>query len=156
MKSTAAPFFAPPLAPSRSLPEWGKTSQLALHCRLIQQLGALSKMVKKARQSSPWSPCTFSIILLYLLLKLFGHPPGQLLWEQKIPVKSGVNNFSWHVMELSEFHGTLSPVILNCGDNFSDIVDWSDCGEISLIRRNQFLLLHLLIIPYSCILVMAL
>ncbi len=51
----------------------------------------------------------------HLLLKQFGRPPSQLLWELQICVKSGVNHFSQHVMGLSEFHDTLSSVVLNFG-----------------------------------------
>jgi hypothetical protein len=56
-----------------------------------------------------------------------------------------MNYFGQHVMGLSEFPDTLSPVILNFGGH---IGDGSLCLEISLIRRRAFSLLRLLITTY--------
>jgi hypothetical protein len=49
-------------------------------------------------------------------------------------VKSAMNHFSWHIVVLSEFHDTLSTIILHYGGNPSD---GHRHGEISLIRRHR-------------------
>jgi hypothetical protein len=70
-------------------------------------------------------------------------------------MKSAVNNYSQHFMGLSEFHDTLSLIILHFS---SDIGDGSLCLEISRIRHHGHLLplFHLFMIAYICILVKAL
>jgi hypothetical protein len=51
---------------------------------------------------------------------------------RQILVKSGVNCFNQHIVGLSEFHATLSTIILYFGSN----IGYGLCrGEISLIRR---------------------
>jgi hypothetical protein len=70
-------------------------------------------------------------------------------------MKSTVNHFSQHFMGLSEFHDTLSLIILHFS---SDIGDGSLCIEISQIhhRHRLFPLPCLLMIAYICILIKAL
>jgi hypothetical protein len=59
--------------------------------------------------------------------------------------------FSRHAMGLSEFLGTLPPVILHFGNNFGDS---NLCIEMPLISHCcLFPLLRLLMIAYICILV---
>ncbi len=115
----------------------------------VVQKGQKATVSDHLRDCLAWSQS----LLLCLLVKHFGPPPGWLLWELQILVKNDVNSFSWHIMGPSEFHDTLLLVILHfCGD----IGDGSLPGEISPICRHQFLLLCLLIIAYSCIIVKAL
>jgi hypothetical protein len=62
--------------------------------------------------------------------------PRKAIWSQawssslRALIKSGENYFSRHIMSLSKFHDTLSPIILHFD---SDIGNRSLCGEISLI-----------------------
>ncbi len=127
----AASFFIPPPAPSGRYPDWG-WGWRACSSPLADPLTVrtLSKKVKKPRRS-------FAVIACHVLDRLFSSPRKAVWsptwptsWELQIIVKNGVNRFSRHVMSLSEFHDTLSMIILHFG---GDPGDDHHRGAISLI-----------------------
>jgi hypothetical protein len=63
----------------------------------------------------------------------FGSPSWPASLRAAGSHESGVNRSGWHIMGLSEFNDTLSPVILYFG---GEISDGSLYSEISLIRRR--------------------
>ncbi len=74
-------------------------------------------------------------LLLHLKGKPFGCPPWPTFLRASGYPESGVNHSGWHVMGLSQFPDTLSPVILHFSSNISDR---SISCEIYLICRWRF------------------
>ncbi len=110
-----------------------EASQLALHIQLThQQWEHCSKWSRSYGDYQYDCLACSQSFLLHLLVKLLDRPPDRLLWELQILAKGGLNCFSWHVLGLREFPGTLPPVILHFS---SDIGDGSLCNEVPLIRH---------------------
>ncbi len=134
-KFAAAPFFVPPSAPTGRPPDWG-WCQLA--CFLPpadpQTMRKLSEMVKKPRRSSLWSPGQFWIASSSSPRKAVWSLIWPTSWKRQFLLKSSINRFNRHTMDLSEFHDTLSTIILHFG---SDIGNGHRRGEISLIRWHH-------------------
>ncbi len=131
-KFTAALFFVPPTASTGRPPDWG-WCQLACFSPPADPptVRTLSEMVKKPRRSSLWSPGSFSPSSSpRKAVWLLSWPTS---WKRQILVKSGMNCFNRHNVDLSEFHN-----ILNDHSHFSsDIADGHRCSEISLVRRRH-------------------
>ncbi len=130
-KFAAAPFLVPPPAHTGRPPDWG-WCQLAWFLPPADPptLRTLSEMVKKLWWSSLWSPGTFWIAPSSSPRKAVWSLSWLTSWKWQILVKSGMNCFNWHIVGLSEFHDSLSTIILYFG---SDIGDGHCRGEISLI-----------------------
>jgi hypothetical protein len=142
-KSAAAPFFIPPPASSRRPPGWGWGQPAhSSHPADSPTVRMFSKMVIKPRQSSLWSPGTFSITPSSPRKAVWAHLADFL--RAADPWKSDVNHFSWHILGLSEFHDTLSPIILYFGGNISDgnlrgEILWSTntSGSLTSLFKNR-------------------
>ncbi len=104
-----------------------------------------SKMVKKPQWSWPDHLAHFQSLLLCLPVKHFGHPPGGLLLEQQILLKSGVNHFSRLIMSLSNFSHRSFSTSGHYWQWKPSQWDFSD-----QLPPPPVLLLRLLIITYSC------
>ncbi len=134
---SAMPFFVPPPAHTGRPPDW-------VWCRLPcylppadpPTLRTLSKMVKNLWWSSLWLPGTFWIAPSSSPCKTVWSLSWPTSWKRQILVKSSVNCFNRHIMSLSEFHDTLTTIILHFG---SDIGDGHCRGEISLICHRGHL-----------------
>ncbi len=126
----AASFFVTPPVPSGRPLDWSwgwQARSLPPADPLTER--TLSKMVKKPRRSSLWSPAMFWITPSSprKAVWLLSWPTS---WERQVVVKSGVNRLSQQVIGLSEFHDTLLMIILHFGGDPSD----GHChGAISLI-----------------------
>jgi hypothetical protein len=128
-------IFRTPPAPSGRPPDWSwGWSACFLPLADPPTVRTLSKMVKKPRQSLLRLPVTFWISPSSSPRKAVWLLSWPTSWERQIVVKSGVNYLSRHVMGLSEFHDTLSTIILHLGGNPGD---GHHCSAISLIRRRR-------------------
>ncbi len=139
-KLSAAQFLIPPLPLLLGGPwvRWGRPT-------CSPTVRTLSKMVKKPQWSWPDHLPHSQSLLLCLPVKHFGHPPGGLLLELQILLKSGVNHFSRLIMSLSNF----SRQSFSTSGHYWrwKPLQWDFSDEMPPL---PVLLLCLLIITYSC------
>ncbi len=136
VKFTAAPFFVPLQLLLGGLLIEAEAGQPAF-CPPADPptVRTLSEMVKKLWRSSLWLSGTFRIAPSSSPHKAVWSLSWLTSWEQQTLVKSGVNHFNQHIVGLSEFHDTLSMIILRFSGNISD---GHSQGEISLICHHKF------------------
>ncbi len=117
----------------------GEAAQIALHCQMTHQQWEHCPSCSRGKAITAMTTLhILQSLLLHLCVKHFGYPPGWLLWERQIFMKSDVNHFIRHVMGLSEFHNTLLLIILQFWGNISN---GSLCVEVSPICRHRWFLL---------------
>ncbi len=81
-----------PSAPPRRPPGWGRLWRLALHPEPTTNRENVAQDGEELRQLLLQMPCMPWLTHSSSLVQQFGHPPGQLLWELQILVKSGRNH----------------------------------------------------------------